>query len=202
VRIGLGLKGLPYEYVAVNIVAPGGGDQHAEAYREKNPQAQVPTLEIPGPGGPRFLAQSLPILEYLDEVHPDLPRLLPPDPFDRARARQIAEAVNAGIQPFQNLPVLAEVERLGGDRAAWARRWNERGLEALERLVAATAGRFAVGDAPSIADCCLVPQLYSARRFGVDTAPFPSLARVEQSCAALDAFARAAPERQPDAPSA
>jgi maleylpyruvate isomerase len=202
VRIGFGLKGLPYEYVAVNITAPGGGEQRTDAYRAMNPQMQVPTLEVPGPDGPRFLGQSLAILEYLDEVHPDRPRLLPPDPMDRARARQIAEAVNAGIQPLQNIPVMAEVERLGGDRTAWARHWNERGLEALERLVAYSAGQFAVGDTASIADCCVVPQLYGARRFGVDTSRFPTLTRVERACLALDAFARAAPERQPDAASA
>lgn len=198
VRIALTLKGLAYEYVAVNILKDGG-EQNRREFRELNPQAQVPLLEVITDGRSRFLAQSLPIVEFLDETRPEPTRLLPEDPYVRARVRQLAEAVNAGIQPLQNLPILAEVERLGGDKIAWARKWNERGLVALEALATESAGRFLVGDAPSLADACLLPQLYSARRFQLDTTAFPTLERVETACYALPGLDATRPERQPDA---
>ena len=198
VRIAFTLKGLAYEYVPVNIIKDGG-EQNRPAFRALNPQTQVPLLEVIDDGRARFLAQSLPIIEFLDETRPETTRLLPADPYVRARVRQLAEAVNAGIQPLQNLPILAEVERLGGDKIAWARQWNERGLVALEALAAESAGRFLVGDAPSLADACLLPQLYSARRFQLDTAPFPTLERIEAACYALPGLEATRPERQPDA---
>ena len=198
VRIALALKGLAYEYVVVNILKDGG-EQNSAAFRALNPQTQVPLLEVIDDGRARFLAQSLPIIEFLDETRPETVRMLPADPYARARVRQLAEAVNAGIQPLQNLPILAEVERLGGDKIAWARHWNERGLIALEALAAESAGRFLVGDAPSLADACLLPQLYSARRFQLDTRAFPTLERVEAACFALPGVEGTRPERQPDA---
>ncbi len=198
VRIALHYKGLPFEYVAVQIVER---QQNQPAYAQLNPMQQVPTLEVEDEGRVVHLAQSLAILEYLEEAHPT-PPLLPRGRVARARARQLAECVNAGIQPFQNLPVLAFIkDNLGGDSTAFARRWNTRGLEALEAL-AQRAGKFLVGDELSIADVCLIPQLYSARRFGVDTHAFPTLLRVEAACHALPAFTAAHPDRQPDAPQA
>lgn len=198
VRIGLALKGLSYGTSPVHLLR-GGGEQLGEAYREKNPMGQVPTLEVIEEGrAPLRLAQSLAILEYLDERFPE-PPLLPASAEERATARQLAETVNAGIQPLQNLSVLRHLKNLGVDERAFARRWNEAGLAALEALASRTAGAFLVGDAVSMADCCLVPQLYAARRFGVDPAAYPTLARVEAACLALPAFRAAEPDAQPDA---
>jgi len=196
VRIGLGLKGLPYDYVAVDIAR---GHQHAEAYRARNPIAQVPTLEITEDDGERLtISQSLPILEYLDERWPDAP-LLPNDPYLRARARMLAELVNSGIQPMQNLTTTNRVKALGGDPAEWIRGFAAAGLAAFARAAAETAGAFCVGDAPTVADCCLVPQLVSARRFGVDVSGLGPLLEIEARCLALPAFAAAGPDQQPDA---
>ncbi len=196
VRIGLGLKGLAFEYVAVNIVKR---DQFADAYRAKNPMAQVPTLELTEDDGTCIaITQSLPILEYLDERFPT-PALLPREPYLRARARGLAEIVNAGIQPLQNLSTTNAVKALGGDPPAWVGPFIASGLAAYAAAAADVAGAFSVGDAPTIADCCLVPQLASARRFAVDYSHLPLLADIEARCLALPAFAGAVPEAQPDA---
>ena len=202
VRIGLGWKGLAYDYVAIDIVrggTDGTGGQHDADYRARNPMGQVPVLELTEDDGHALrLVQSLAILEYLDERWPT-PPLLPANRADRAQARALAEIINAGIQPLQNLPTLAQVAKLGGDRTAWVAGFVHRGLAAFDAQAAASAGRFCVGDEPSIADCCLVPQLYSARRFGVDPAPWPRLIAIEAACAELPGFAAAHPDRQPDA---
>ncbi|HSK03077.1 MAG TPA: maleylacetoacetate isomerase [Kofleriaceae bacterium] len=196
VRIALGLKRLPYEYVAVDITRRA---QHADGYRARNPLAQVPTLEITEDGGERHgISQSLPILEYLDERWPEVP-LLPRDLYLRARARMLAEIVNSGIQPLQNLSTLNRLKELGGDPAAWTPGFISAGLAAFARVAAETAGAFCVGDAPTIADCCLVPQLASARRFGAETSGLGQLLEIEARCLALPAFADAAPDQQPDA---
>jgi maleylpyruvate isomerase len=196
VRIALHYKSLPFEYLPVQIVER---QQNQIEYAKKNPMQQVPTLELEDEGQSLHLAQSLAIIEYLEERFPT-PALLPPTRAGRARARQLAECVNAGIQPFQNLPILAFIkDDLGADSNAFARRWNLRGLEAIEQLADA-GGRFLVGDSPTIADVCLIPQLYSARRFGADLAPFETLLRIEAACNELPAFAAAHPDRQPDAP--
>jgi maleylpyruvate isomerase len=193
VRIALGLKGVAFEYRAVHL----GGEQHAPEYAAKNPMQQVPTLVLES--GQR-ISQSMAILEYLEETIPE-PPLLPKEPWLRARARQLAEIVNSGVQPFQNTPSTSYVKDvLHGDEKAFARHFIGRGLAALERTAAETAGQFLVGDAPSFADVCLVPQLYGARRFGVDLAPLPLLVRVEAACDALPAFAAAHADRQPDKP--
>jgi len=196
VRIGLGLKKLAYEYVIINIVKR---DQHADAYRKKNPMAQVPTLEITEDDGRTFaLNQSLPILEYLDERFPE-PPILPKDLYLRARTRLLAEIVNSGIQPLQNLTTTNQVKAIGGDAAVWPKTFIADGLAAFENAARETAGKFCVGDAPTIADLFLVPQLASARRFGVDIAHHDLLLGIEQRCMALSAFAEAMPDRQPDA---
>jgi maleylpyruvate isomerase len=198
VRIALGLKQLDWEYVAVNIY-PGEGQQRSPEYRAKNPMGQVPTLEvIEDDGTSRLLQQSLPIIEYLDERWPT-PPLLPADPFLRARARALAEIVNSGIQPLQNLTVTQKVHAFGGDDKAWVKGFIADGLAAFERQVQDTAGRFCVGDTPTIADCALIPQLYSARRFGVPTEQFAYLCLIEKACDQLPAFTAAHPDRQPDA---
>jgi len=196
VRIGLGLKKLPYEYVVVNIVKR---DQHADAYRVKNPMAQVPTLEITEDDGTvHAINQSLPILEYIDERWPE-PAIMPKDLYLRARTRLLAEIVNSGIQPLQNLTTTNQVKAFGGDAAVWPKTFIADGLAAFERAARETAGQFCVGDTPTIADCCLVPQLASARRFGVDISRHDLLLGIEQRCMALPAFAVAMPDQQPDA---
>ncbi len=199
VRIGLNLKGLAYALHPVHLVR-GGGEQHAPAYARLNPQHLVPTLR----DGDAVVTQSLAILEYLEERFPGDP-LLPPDPVGRARVRALAQLVACDIHPLNNLRVSQYLEREGGLAAAaredWMRHWIRAGFEALETLLAGHAGtgRFCHGDASGLADCCLVPQLYNARRFGLPLAAYPTLLRVEAACLALDAFDRARPERQPDA---
>jgi maleylpyruvate isomerase len=195
VRIGLGLKQLAYDYVAVNI---SKGEQFSDAYRDRNPIAQVPTLEIVEDGRRITLTQSLAILEYLDERWPD-PPLLPRDPYLRAKTRALAEIVNAGIQPMQNLTTFRRIKELGAEEAAWIRPFLIDGLTAFDRAAESTAGAFCVGDSPTIADCCLVPQLVGARRFKIDLDSLPRLLAIEARCLALPAFASAMPERQPDA---
>ncbi len=196
VRIGLGLKGLAFDYVVVNIVK---ADQFVDAYRSKNSMSQVPTLEITEDDGTvRAVNQSLPILEYLNERFPD-PPILPTDLWLRARCRGLAEIVNSGIQPLQNLTTTNQIKAIGGDAVVWPKQFIADGLMAFERAAADISGAFCVGDYPTIADCCLIPQLTSARRFGVDVTPFTRLLAIEERCLALPAFAAAAPDRQPDA---
>ncbi|WP_338863697.1 maleylacetoacetate isomerase [Myxococcus stipitatus] len=199
VRLGLNLKGLSYEYAAVHLMKDGG-QQNSPEYRAVNPMRTVPTLEwTEADGTPLRLSQSIAILEFLEERIPS-PALLPKDAYLRARVRMVAEGVNSGIQPLQNLSVLQRIKsELNGDDKAWAAHWNMRGLEALESLVKPTAGRYCVGDAVTLADVCLVPQLYGARRFGVDVSAYPTLLRIEAACAELPAFQAAHPDRQPDA---
>jgi maleylpyruvate isomerase len=197
VRIALAWKGIPYEYRAVDLLR-GGGEQNTAAYvAEINPLSQVPVLELEDG---RRIAQSLAIMEYLEERYPE-PALLPVEPWARARVRQLAEIVNAGIQPFQNTPTMGYVgTTLHGDVPAWLRHFLGRGLRALEQTARETAGTFLAGAHPTFADVCLVPQLYSARRFSVPLDPYPTLVRVDATLSALPPFASAHPDRQPDAP--
>ncbi|MDX2086919.1 MAG: maleylacetoacetate isomerase [Kofleriaceae bacterium] len=195
-RIGLALKQLAYAYVPVNL---RDGEQHGDAHKAKNPLEFVPVLEIVEDDGTvRTLTQSLAILEYLDERWPEAP-LLPRDAYLRARTRALAEIINSGIQPHQNLATLKRLKALGVNEQAYAQGYIERGLVAYERLAADVAGHFSVGDLPTLADCALIPQLYAARRFSLDIARFPLLAAIEERCLALPAFVAAAPDRQVDA---
>jgi maleylpyruvate isomerase len=195
VRIALHHKALPFEYAAIHLLK---GEQSAPGYAEKSDTGTVPLLEIDEGGQLQRISQSVAIIEYLEERFPN-PSLLPRTALHRALARQLAETVNSGIQPFQNLMVLNQVEAMGQDKKAWAQLWIARGLEALEKTIARTHGRYSVGDEVSIADAYLIPQLYSARRFHVDVNPYPTLLAVESACAALPAFQAAHPDRQPDA---
>jgi maleylpyruvate isomerase len=200
VRIGLALKGLAYEYVPVNITPKGGAQHRSDAYRAKNPMMQVPTLEvIEDDGSVHMLAQSLPILEFLEERFPE-PTILPKDPFARAKARMLAEICNAGIQPLQNIGTTEKVKALGGDETAWRIEFVGAGLVAFQRALGDSIDKFCVGSFPTIADCCLIPQLTSARRFGVPVGPgHAQLLAIEERCLAIPAFVAAAPENQPDA---
>jgi maleylpyruvate isomerase len=201
VRAALHLKGQRFEYVPVHIVE---GQQRTDAHRHRNPMEQVPALELEIGGTTRIVAQSIAILELLEELFPE-PALAPRDPFLRARMREMVEIVNSGIQPHQNLAPMNRIDALEkGAGKAHAKHFNEVGLDALEARAKETAGRFCVGDAPTLADCCLVPQLYSARRFEVGHLEerYPTLVRIEAACSALPAFQAAHPDRQPDAPKA
>jgi maleylpyruvate isomerase len=197
VRIALAHKGLEYELRPVNIW-PDSGEQHRPEYRARNPLGQVPLLELADDGRQLRLAQSMAILEYLEERWPS-PSLLPSDRVGRARARQIAEMINSGIQPLQNTSILEYLREVGHDDSEWVRRWVPRGLAAVEAVVADGAGRFCVGDAVTFADVCLVPQVEFARRFDIDLTRYPTLVRIAATCAGLDAFERAHAKRQPDA---
>jgi maleylpyruvate isomerase len=199
VRIALAWKQIAYEYAPVHLVE-GGGQQWTPEYLSKNPQGMVPLLEWEEAGQTRLLSQSVAIIEYLEERFPE-PPLLPRDPYLRGRARLLAEIVNSGIQPFQNLSVMQRIAReYQGDDKAWARDFIGRGLAAFDRQARVTAGRYCVGDAVSMADVHLVPQLYAARRFGADLAPFPRLTDIEARLAELPAFQAAHADAQPDAP--
>ena len=197
VRIALNLKSLPHELESVHLVA-NGGEQHSDAHRALNPMRELPVLTVEDV----HLAQSVAILEYLDELHPD-PPLYPADAVSRARVRQMVEVVNSGTQPVQNLRVMQKLGRdFGLDRPAqvqWSRDWIEFGLGALETLVQQHGGRYCFGDEVTAADLCLVPQIYNARRFEADMGRIPGLVAVDERLAALPAFAAAHPDRQPDA---
>jgi len=198
VRIGLGLKGLAYEYRAVNLLS---GDQDRPDHRARSPFGHVPVLEIEEGGRTLVLIESVAILEYLDERFRD-PPFLPSDLEGRARVRALAEHVNSAIQPMQNTSCRKFLEtRQHGLGLDFARHWNQLGLAALETaLQDGKAGRFCHGDAPGLADLYLVPQLNAARRLEVDLAPYPTLLRIEEACSALPAFQAAHASRQPDAP--
>jgi maleylacetoacetate isomerase len=199
VRIALAYKGLEFEYVPVHLVR-AGGEQYSPGYRALNPQSRVPALESPD----GILTQSMAIMEWLEEVYPE-PALLPRSSGERARVRSLAQIMVADVQPLQNVSVTRFLQgTLNADDAAlktWQREWVGRGLRAFEEMLAQApgAGDFCVGDAPTLADVCLVPQCHSARRFGVDPADYPRIAHIEKACADLPAFRRAAPDRQPDA---
>ena len=195
VRIALNLKGLQAAHLPHHLRK---GEQCAPAYLAINPQGFVPTLESDAGD---ILTQSLAIIEWLDETHPN-PPLLPKDPLRRAKVRAFAMALACDTHPVQNLKVLARLRELGlpeekvTEWAAWA---NREGLAACEKLIAGEQGPFCFGASPSMADLCLVPQLANARRFGVDVTAFPRLLHAEAAAKALPAFANAAPERQADA---
>lgn len=198
VRIGLALKGLDYEYEAVHLVADGG-KQHGSEFREHNPMRQVPLLTWQDDGETYRLSQSLAILEFLEERYPE-PSILPGDAFRRAQVRQLAEVVNAGIQPLQNLAVIQRLrDDLDQDAKRWCAYWIRRGLVAYEAMVANEEGPFSVGELPTVADACLIPQLYNARRFDVELDDLPRLLSIEKTCFEHPAFQVSHPDEQPDA---
>jgi maleylacetoacetate isomerase len=195
VRIALNLKGLSAEQLTYHLRR---GEQRDLSYLAINPQGLVPTLQDDSGA---ILTQSLAIVEWLDEIHPE-PPLLPKDPLRRARVRAFAQVLACDTHPVQNLKVLARLRELGlpEDKVTgWAGWANREGLSACEKLIASEPGPFCFGEAPTLADLCLVPQLGNARRFGVDVAAFPRLLKAEEAAKQLKAFTDAAPERQPDA---
>jgi len=197
VRIALNLKGLAYEPAFVHLPR---GEHRAAAYGEVNPQALVPTLEDAG----RRITQSLAIIEYLEETHPK-PPLLPKDPPGRARVRSLSMLIASEIHPINNLRVLQHLKKALAQNEdgvnAWYRHWIADGLTKFEAdlVNSETAGKFCYGDTPTMADCCLVPQVFNAQRYQCDTAAYPTAMRVFAECMKLDAFDRAQSAKQPDA---
>lgn len=198
VRIALNLKGLAYEQAPIHL-RRGGGEQFSAAYRAINPQELVPALEDDG----KIFTQSLAIIEYLEEKYPK-PALLPADSAGRAIVRSMALIIACEVHPIQNLRVLnylkSSYNQSDEQVNQWARHWIDLGLFALEQsIIKHGGGQFCYGQAPTLADICLIPQLGNARRFGCDLSRYPTILAIEKNCLALPAFADAAPERQPDA---
>ncbi len=199
VRIALNLKAIGCEQAPIHL-RRGGGEQLMPAYTAINPQALVPALEDNG----RVLTQSLAIIEYLEETHPN-PPLLPRDPADRALVRSMALVIACEVHPIQNLRVLnyvkATYNQTDEQVNKWAQHWIDLGLAALQEMIVAQPkrGKFCFGDVPTLADVCLIPQLGNARRYGCDLSKYPTILEIEQNCNAIPAFANAAPEKQPDA---
>ena len=198
-RIAFNLKEIDYDFVSVHL-RRNGGEQKTPAYRAKNPQALVPALEA----GDMTLTQSLAIIEWLDETFPEKARLIPEDKDLRAKVRAFSQAIACDIHPLQNLRVLDYLKsEFGADQAAldrWCGRWIGDGLAACEALLEQQpASVFCFGDTPSLADICLVPQVFSAHRFGVDISAMPRISKIAEAADALPAFANAHPRNQPDA---
>lgn len=199
VRIALNLKGITYEYVPVHLTR-GGGEQFRSEFTGRNPAALVPVLE----DGPLRLSQSLAIMEYLDERHPEPPLLPRGSVEDRAYVRQLAHAIACDIHPLNNLRVLkylnSALEVSETQKKEWIRHWIALGFAALEAelLRSPRTSRFCFGDAPGLAECCLVPQLYNAARFEVDLSACPRLKSIQSECLKMEAFNRAHPSEQPD----
>lgn len=196
VRIALFLKKMPFKYMPVHLLKDGG-EQFSVEYKQLNPLAQVPCLihnNVP-------ISQSMAIIQYLDDICPD-PLLWPRTPTHRAVVTQICEAINSGIQPLQNLSLLgkltSEFHSTPEQNAKWIQHWNQIGLTAIESLLKKTSGQFCVGDKVTAADCFLIPQVFSAKRFGVDLSAYPNILKINENALALEEFQAASPERQPD----
>ena len=190
VRIALNLKGVPYEAAPVDLLE---GEHKEPEYRRLNPQGLVPTLTVDG----RPITQSIAIIAWLEGAYPE-PRLLPADPLDAAHVRAMALTIACDIHPLNNVRVLKRLAHMEIDQAArddWYRHWIEEGFSALEALAAPSSGKFLFGDLPSMADVCLVPQMFNARRFDVALDPVPTLVRVDAEACRLEAFAAAHPNR-------
>ncbi len=199
VRIALELKGLTYDYVPVHLLKEGGQQLKPE-FRAVNPDGLVPALA----DGEHVLQQSLAIVEYLDEVHPE-PKLLPGTALDRAYVRGLAQEIACEIHPLNNLRVLKYLKHTVGVtdevKDAWYRHWIELGFASLQANLerGGKAGRFCFGDTPTLGDLCLVPQVFNAKRFNIDVSSFPAIAKVYDACMELPAFQKAQPKSQPDA---
>lgn len=191
VRIAFALKGIEYDQVPVNLVKDGG-QQYSLQYKTLNPMQQVPAVEIDG----ITLSQSLAVIQYIDESRPGQP-LLPTDPQKRAQVRMISDLIASGIQPLQNLYV---IQKIGAEKVQWAQHFINRGFQALEPILKETAGKYCVGDEISMADICLVPQVYNAERFKVDIEQYPTIKRLNAALLEIDAFRTSHPSCQPDTP--
>jgi len=191
VRIAFALKGIEYDQVPVNLIKDGG-QQLTDQYKALNPMQQVPAVQIDG----ITLSQSLAVIQYIEETRPG-PRLLPTDPKKRAHVRMICDVIASGIQPLQNLYV---IQKIGAEKVQWAQHFIERGFHALEPILKETAGTYCVGDEISMADICLVPQVYNAERFKVNVGQFPTIKRLNETLVEVEAFKVSHPSCQPDTP--
>lgn len=198
-RIALELKGLSYDYIPVHLIKDGG-EQHQADYRKLNPLRLVPTLQT----GNVTLTQSLVIMEYLDETYPSDPVLFPRQGNIRYKVKELCEIINSSIQPLTNIGPLQALEK---DFAAtleqknqWIHYWNKKGFDAFERLLEDSHGTYCVGDQITAADLCLIPQIFSAERFGFDMSPYPLMSKINESCLKLEAFRKAHPDHQVDSP--
>ncbi|KAH8251843.1 hypothetical protein KR038_009365 [Drosophila bunnanda] len=211
VRIAMNLKEIPYDIKPISLIK-SGGEQHCNEYREVNPMEQVPALQIGelvnwtssyprhhmySPLDGHTLIESVAIMHYLEETRPQRP-LLPQDVHKRAKVREIVEIICSGIQPLQNLIVLIHVGE--EKKKEWAQHWITRGFRAVEKALSTSAGKYCVGDEISMADCCLVPQVFNARRFHVDLRPYPIILRIDRELESNPAFRAAHPSNQPDCP--
>jgi maleylacetoacetate isomerase len=195
VRIALNIKGLEVEQMPVDLRA---GGQRAEEYLKLNPQGLVPFFE----DGPLAISQSMAILEYLDEAYPEAP-ILPADPIQRAKARAVAQIIACDIHPLNNLRVLqfleSHLKANQKQRGLWYHHWLSNGFQAVEAMVKDLPGDFCLGDEPTLADICLVPQVYNAKRYEFDLSAYPTIRAINDRCQAVEAIAKAAPQHQPDA---
>lgn len=198
-RIALHLKNLPFTYKAVSLIQDGG-QQHKADYRNLNPAGEVPTLIH----GDRVIAQSMAVIEYLDDVFPQTP-LFPKDAYQRAKAKQICEGINCGhsltnlkVQQYLSTEMGASDEK----KSAWIKHWFQDLFASTEKLMTGEAGKYGFGDTPSAVDAFLIPHLFSAQRFNVDLGPYPTLMRVNETCLKLETFQKAHPSNQPDTPKA
>ncbi|CAL8272632.1 unnamed protein product [Merluccius merluccius] len=191
VRIAFALKGIEYEQVPVNLIKDGG-QQLTDQYKALNPMQQVPAVEIDG----ITLSQSLAVIQYIDETRQG-PKLLPACPKKRAQVRMICDIIASGIQPLQNLYV---IQKIGADKVPWAQHFIQRGFQALEPILKETAGTYCVGDELSMADICIVPQVYNAERFKVNVGQYPTIDRLNQTLVEIEAFKLSHPSCQPDTP--
>ncbi len=198
VRIALNLKELPYQYETVHLLN-NGGEQHSAEYRQLNPMQLVPTLVDDNV----VLSQSMAIIEYLEEQYPQTRSLLPAENNARAHARELAQLISCDIHPINNLRIqkyLKQDMQLNTEQVhKWYVRWIELGFNALENALGKFAGEFCIGDQPSIADCCLVPQVYNANRYAIELGGYKNILRIFNNCQGMDAFINAEPENQPDA---
>lgn len=199
VRIALALKGVTYEYKPVHLLN-NGGEQNAESYRNLNPLGGVPTLV----DADQTISQSLAIIEYLDEKHPQINPLFPKNIFLKAKVRQFCELINADLHPLQNLKVMQFLDKQFGltaeQKQLWLNKWIHSGLTAAEKTIESFAGKYCFGDTITAADLFLIPQVFSAKRFNIDTSNYKILEKINSNCESLDAFKKAHPYRQIDTP--
>ena len=191
VRFALEWKGILYEAVPVNLL---NGESESPEHLKRNPAGFVPVLEVPT-DPIEYLTESLSIIRYLEESHPEAPSLFPKTPLARAKVWALAEVINSGTQPIQNIPVMAMHSSDPDEQKRWSRHFIEEGLSVYERLCSQTAGRYSFGDELSLADLCLMPQLYNAERFQVSWDSFPHISRIEKSCRTLSAYQKSHPDQ-------
>lgn len=192
VRWAMAYKGIPCEFVHINLLE---NQQTSEEHKQRNPMGCVPVLEIKEPGQPsKYLTESIAIIEYLEELYPT-PALLPADPFEKAQVRRLAEIVNSGTQPLQNLTVMKMYSDDVEKRSEWSRMWIRKGLQAYEDLVTQLGGTYSFGDTITMADLYLIPQLYNANRFSIPATDFPTLARIQEVAQSAPGYHEAHPDR-------